>query len=247
MSEHAPPSGDPADDDSLAGLLRGSFKKFLQQTDDMLPAVVIAFDRVKNRATVSPCVTALTTDGRAIPRAQVASVPVVQVGGGGVVLNFNLKAGDFGWIKANDRDISTFLQGYKTSPPNTLRLHTFQDAVFIPDVMRGWAIAGEDADNAVLQTLDGNAKVAVGASHVKLAFGGAALTLDAGGIAAVFGGHSVTIGAAGVTIVGPTNASGGFTGTGGMTLSGGMSVDGLDFGSHVHTDPQGGNVGVPHA
>lgn len=246
MTDFAPPSGDPADDDSLAGVLRASFKKFLQQTDGRLPAVVIAFDRTKNRATVAPCVTALTTDGRVVQRAQIASVPVVQVGGGGVVLNFNLKAGDFGWIEANDRDISTFLQSYKTSPPNTFRLHSFQDAVFVPDVMRGWAIAGEDADNAVLQTLDGNAKVAVGASHVKLVFGGASLTLDASGIAAAFGGHSVTINGGGVTIVGPTTMSGGVTGGGGMTLSGGLTVDGLNVGDHTHTDPQGGNVGAPH-
>jgi hypothetical protein len=50
------PSSDPADDDSLAGVLRAVFRKFMQQTDDMLPAVVVAYDRTKNRATVAPCI-----------------------------------------------------------------------------------------------------------------------------------------------------------------------------------------------
>lgn len=184
---HAQPSNDPADDDSLAGTLRAAFRKFLQQTDDCLPAVVIAYNRAKNRATVAPCITVLTTDGRIIPRAQVASVPVMQIGGGGVVLNFNLKPGDLGWIKASDRDISNFAQAFKTSPPNTLRLHSFQDAVFIPDVMKGWVIAGEDADSAVLQTLDGNARVAVGVNRVKLTVGAKSVTLTPAGTTIVGG------------------------------------------------------------
>lgn len=185
--EQAFPSADPADDDTLAGTLRQVLKKQLQQTDNMLPAVVVAFDRVKNRATVSPCVHVLTTDGRALPRAQVASVPVMQFGGGGVVLNFNLKPGDFGWIHANDRDISLFLQSHKTAPPNTLRLHSFQDGVFIPEVMRGWSIAGEDAEAAVLQTLDGSARVAVGVGRVKLTVGGKSVTVTPAGTTIVGG------------------------------------------------------------
>lgn len=181
MTTNAPPSGDPADDDSLAGTLRAAFRKFMQQTDDMLPAVVTAYDRAKNRAQVTPCIAVLTTDGRAIPRAQIASVPVMQFGGGGVVLNFNLKPGDLGWIKASDRDISAFLQSFRQSPPNTLRLHSFQDAVFIPDVMRGWTIAGEDAEAAVLQTLDGSAKVAVAPGRVAMTVGGKSVTVTPAG------------------------------------------------------------------
>jgi hypothetical protein len=239
MAEHANPSSDPADDDSLAGTLRAAFRKFLQQTDDCLPARVVSFDRDTNRATVVPCVTVLTTDGRAVNRAQVASVPVLQIGGGGVVLNFNLKPGDLGYIKANDRDVSLFLQGYNTSPPNTLRLHSFQDAVFIPDVMRGWTIAGEDAENAVLQTLDGNARVSVGDSWVKLTFGAHTFTLDAAGIKAIAGANSLAVTPTGTTIVGPVTMTGAVTNTGGIT------IDGIAFGSHVHPDPQGSTTGGP--
>lgn len=184
---HAQPSGDPADDDSLAGTLRQVMRKQLQQTDNMLPAVVVSFDRVKNRAQVKPCVTLLTTDGRAIPRAAIASVPVVQMGGRGVVLNFDLQAGDLGWIHASDRDISQFLQSYKVSPPNTVRIHSFQDAVFYPDVMKGWTIDPDDAGCAVLQSLDGQTRISITAGRIKLTRGAKSVTLDGNGVTIVGG------------------------------------------------------------
>jgi hypothetical protein len=234
-TEHAQPSGDPADDDSLAGTLRAAFRKFMQQTDDMLPARVVAFDRDKNRATVAPLVSLLTTDGRTVQRAQVASVPVMQFGGGGVVLNFNLKPGDLGWLKASDRDISLFLQSYNASQPNTLRMHTFQDGVFIPEVMRGWTIAGEDAEQAVLQTLDGSVRVSLGDARLRLAFDAHTVTLDGSGVVVESGGHSLAVRPAGITIAGPT------------TITGGLVVDGITFGSHTHTgvQPGSGNTGGP--
>jgi len=180
-SPHANPSRDPANDDSLLGMVRQVLDKFLQGVDDMLPARVVSYDRPSNRAIVVPMVKVLTTDNRQIGRAQVASVPVMQFGGGGVALAFNLAAGDLGWIKANDRDISLILQAYKDNGPNTLRKHSFQDAVFIPDVMRGMVIASEDAENAVLQTLDGVTRISVGATGISLVSGSNSVKIGPGG------------------------------------------------------------------
>lgn len=165
---HANPSRDPANDDSLLGMARQVLDKFLNNIDDMLPARVVSYDRASNRATVVPMVKLLTTDNRQIGRAQVASVPVMMFGGDGVALSFNLKAGDLGWIKANDRDISLITQGYRDSAPNTLRKHSFQDAVFIPDVMRGLTLAPEDEEHTVLQTLDGATRFAVWPEFLKV-------------------------------------------------------------------------------
>lgn len=165
---HANPSRDPANDDSLLGMARQVLDKFLQGVDDMLPARVVAYNRTTNRATVAPMVKVLTTDGRQITRAQIASVPVLRPGGNGVVLSFDLKAGDYGWIKANDRDISIVMQAYKDNAPNTLRKHSFQDAMFIPDAMTGVTVASEDAHNAVLQTLDGATRLAVWPLFLKI-------------------------------------------------------------------------------
>jgi len=163
-----PPSRDPADDGSLAGTLRNVMKKMTQGTDGMLPATVIAFDRASNRATVKPVVMMVGTDGGTLGRAQIASVPVFQIGAGGFMLNFNLKGGDLGWIIANDRDTSLFLQGGTEQPPNTKRMKSFEDGVFFPDALRNFVINAEDQENAVFQTLDGTVRVALWADQVKV-------------------------------------------------------------------------------
>ena len=177
--KNAKPSRDPANDDSIVGMLRQVLDKTAQNTDDMLPARVIAFNRETNRVQVQPMIHVVTTNGENVPRAQIIDIPVVQIGGGGFVLLFPLKTGDFGWIKANDRDISLFLQSWQESPPNTFRKHSFSDAVFIPDVMRGWTLTGEDADRAVLQSLDGNTRISIGADDIILTAGAASLTIAA--------------------------------------------------------------------
>lgn len=165
---NAPPSIDPADIGTLTGAFREILKKHLQGIDDMLPGQVVAFDREKNLVQVQPLIMKKSTIGDNIVRAQIASIPVFQIGGGGFMLNFNLKPGDLGWIKANDRDISLFMQTFQQAPINTYRLHSFQDAVFIPSVMKGYVINSEDEENAVLQTLDGSVRVAIWSDRVKI-------------------------------------------------------------------------------
>ena len=166
--ELAQPSRNPANDGTMTGMLREVMGKMTQGLDDCLPATVVAFDRTSNRATVKPMVQVVTTKGEAVSRAQLVSVPVFQIGGGGFLLNFNLKPGDLGWIKASDRDTSLFLQQYSEQKPNTKRMHSFSDGLFFPDVMRGYTIDGEDAENAVLQTLDGTCRVAIWPDRVKI-------------------------------------------------------------------------------
>ncbi|WP_422930147.1 Gp138 family membrane-puncturing spike protein [Singulisphaera sp. PoT] len=162
MPTNSPPSRNPAEDDSMVGMMRLVLTKFLQNTDDMLPAQVMAYDRATNLAQVQPLIAMVTTDNIVIRRAQVAAVPVVQLGGGGFVLSFPIATGDLGWIKANDRDISLFKATFASSSPNTQRKHSFEDAVFIPDtMMRGVTVAPEDAANAVFQNLAGTVKIAL--------------------------------------------------------------------------------------
>lgn len=172
------PSRDPANDDSLTGLFRQILDKAAQNTDDMLPARVVAFDRARNRVQVQPLIRIVGTNGETLSRAQIIDIPVMQIGGGGFVLLFPLSPGNLGWIKANDRDISLFLQSWQESPPNTFRKHSFSDAVFIPDVMTGWTLSGDDTDRAVLQSTDGNVRVSLGAADMVLTVGEASVTLS---------------------------------------------------------------------
>lgn len=170
MQANNVPSIDPANEDSLAGLFRHVFGKLMQSTDGMLPARVVAFNNDRNspRVTVQPLVAIVTTGNEQISRAQIASLPVFQFGAGGFLLSFPIRTGDLGWILANDRDISKFLQSYADGTPQTFRKNNFADSLFIPDAMRNYTIDEEDADNAVLQSEDGSVRVALWPEFVKL-------------------------------------------------------------------------------
>lgn len=167
-NSNANPSVDPANEDSLLGLMKVVIGKAIQEMDNVLPATIIAYDRVTNRAQVQPQIRIVNTNGQSISRAQIASVPVYQYGGGGFLLNFPLKPGSLGWIIACDRDISQFLQSYSQASPNTYRKKNFSDSFFLPDIMTGYTIASEDSENAVLQNLDGTVKISLGVNSIKI-------------------------------------------------------------------------------
>ena len=77
------PDIDPANNGSLAGVMQFAFYKLLQSTDGMLPATVIAYDRATNRVQVQLSIAVVTTTGAQISRPQIASLPVMLLGGGG--------------------------------------------------------------------------------------------------------------------------------------------------------------------
>lgn len=156
------PSIDPANNGSLAGTLQFAFERMMMKTDGMLPARVIQYDRDKNRVQVQMLITMITTNGEQVPRPQVASLPVLLMGGGGFLLSFPIKTGDLGWVMASDRDISLFLQNYNQSPPNSERVKSFSDGLFIPDTMTNYTIDGDDDESIVIQSLDGSTKVTIG-------------------------------------------------------------------------------------
>ena len=151
------PNTDIASDGSLAGALSSAFRNLMMNTEDMLPATVVSYDDKTNRAVIKPLVMMLTTDNQTISRAPVANIPVFRFGGGGFFIRAPIKAGDFGWLKANDRDISLIFQrGGLEDRPNTTRLHTFSDAMFFPDTLKGWVIDGKNIDALVIQSMDGS-------------------------------------------------------------------------------------------
>lgn len=248
---NAPPSVNPANNDSLLGTFREILKKFLQGVDDMMPARVIAFDRATNRVQVQLLVMVLKTDGETVPRNQLASLPVFQIGGGNFMLNFPLKPGDLGWVKATDRDTSLFLQSYDQAPPNTLRLHSFQDGVFFPDTMRGFTIDAEDTENVVLQTLDGSVRVALWEDRAKVT--APLIILDSPLTHAT--GDFLIDGNLGVdgSITGGEDGSGDMLVNGSLHVTGSITADvqvtaaGIPLSTHKHTGVQtgGSNTGNP--
>jgi|SRR5208337_2284349 len=167
----------PADLDSFTGSFRFIFAKLMQSIDGALPAKVIAFNRATNLAQVQPTISVIDTNGNATPRAQIASVPVLQIGAGNFMLNFPVNTGDLGWIVALDRDISNFLNSYQDSSPNTFRVKNFADSFFIPNILTNYTIAGGDVNNAVLQSTNGQVKLSLG--MVELTLSAPTINIDA--------------------------------------------------------------------
>lgn len=163
------PDIDPSNNDNLAGTIQFAFNKMMQNTNGMLPAQVIKYDRAMNRVQVQLMIMVVTTGGAQLSRPQIASIPVLLLGGGGFFISPNLNPGDLGWVVANDRDISLFLQTYSETSPNTGRVKSFSDGLFIPSVMTGYTIDPLDDDNMVIQNLDGTVKISLGAAKITIA------------------------------------------------------------------------------
>ena len=158
----------PNNDDSLVGVFNEVLTDHLKITDDMLPARVINYDRASNRASVQPLIQMIDTDGNLHSRATNSNVPVLLLGAGNFSVSFHLPEGSLGWIKASDRDLSLFRQSLTERAPNTLRMHTFEDSLFIPDVMREQKIAAEDAQAMVIQNTEGTVRISLTSQRIKM-------------------------------------------------------------------------------
>lgn len=134
----------------------------------MLPATVVSVTPDRYYASVKPMIQVLGTNGSLTSRDAIAKVPIYTLGAGGYLMSFPIKQGDMGWIKANDRDISIFLQKMAEAGPPTNRFHTFESGIFFPDILRTWALADEDANNAVWQSADGGIKISLGPDQIKI-------------------------------------------------------------------------------
>lgn len=253
MSAQAYAAENPANNAGLAGVLNTVLGKFLQNVDDCLPARVVSYDRKANVATVQPLVAVLTTEGGVVPRANIASVPVLAIGGGGFVVNFPLKGGDLGWIKASDRDISLYMQSLKEAKPNTDRKHSFSDGLFIPDIFRDYEIDGEDFDaNMVVQSLDASVRVSLWPDRVKITTGETSLEVNKNGT--IIGTaptkmffDTPLVEFAGIFKAGVKSAGGVSTMAGGLHTDDDVVAGDVSMRGHNHdgVQPGGGQSGAP--
>jgi len=189
MTEIQTPNEDSANDGSLAGALQEMLTAWLRESvDDMLPAEVVSYDENSNRVTIRPLVMIGTTDGLKVPKPILVNIPVFRFGGSGFYMRFKLVAGDKGWIKATDRDMSLVIQrGWQQDWPNTVRLHSFSDGVFFPDVVKDWQ--SSDAEFAIMS--DSGTSFEMSSDEIKLKCGSSELIINSSG---------VTINAANVSI-----------------------------------------------
>lgn len=262
------PDFDRANQGTLSGLLEAFRKHAAATTDNMLPATIVAYDRNSNLASVQPSVNMVGYDGVVTPRASLASLPVLALGGGGFFAQFPLVAGNRGWIKASDRDISLYMQKNAQAAPNTQRMHSFSDGLFIPDIVNGHTISGEDANNFVLQNTSGSYRIAIWPDRIKITtpntfttIQGDSITINANGSVVVMNSTGVTVTTPLMTINGNLVVNGNInsqnnsilagttTITGELVVTGDIHAGGVGGKSsihHVHTNGNGGaNTGQP--
>ncbi|XAO54179.1 baseplate spike protein [Yersinia phage vB_YenM_P744] len=206
------PSRKPGEGSDLSDVLGLAIRKELLDMEDMLPASIVSYDRLRNRAQVSILYSVTMTDGSVNSMSAPAEIPGMVFGGGGIVLTFNLQPGDLGWIKASDRDLSLFQQSYKEEPGNTPRIHCFEDGVFIPDVMKGFIPVDNGA--TCLQTMDGSTAIAIKQDSIVLSVGSLVFKLTPDGVES------------------------------NKPITAPQFTDGtINTIGHVHSNPEGGNVG----
>lgn len=183
MADNQAPSRNPADESSLTGVLRQAIRKEMQSQDGMMPYEVVSYDRATNRATLRPLIQMLGSDGEKVDRAQIASIRVLQPGNGAFSMSLPIKPGDKGWLLAADRDLSLFQQDLdKQDVPNTARMKSFQDGIFMPDAMKMGDVPGGEGDNVVIGANDGSAYISFNGGEINLVCGGNRLTLSGSGL-----------------------------------------------------------------
>lgn len=248
------PNSNTANDGDLAGVLGAFLKSRLMMIDDMLPAVVVSYDDSTNRATLKPLVQMLDTAGNKIPRANIHNIPVFRFGGGGFFMRFPIKAGDFGWIKANDRDISlVFQRGGLEDIPNTERIKSFSDAMFFPDTLKDWIIDGGNLDAVVLQSMSGSSVISVHQDKVEIKTSNINFECDNFNIKSddtIFNTTNFTLNASSTTINSPDLTidsnplqvgAGGSSFNSDLNTNGNITNQGKDIGAgHTHSGVQSG-------
>lgn len=217
MTVPAIPSKNPADDSGLGSMLKATMDKYMKDVDGMLPATVISYNRVTNRATVAPSIVKMMTNGDQLVRAPLADIPVLAIGGGDFCLTFPLKPGDTGWIEASDRDVSAWLQGSgkRRAQPNTHRTHSFSDGRFIPDKLADFTLPPEAEGGVCLQHKSGACAIII--TEEKIIFKGPVEMLD------------------------PVDMKQTLAVTGKSTMDGGAAIGGIEFGTHKHNGVQTGS------
>lgn len=163
-------STNQTDSASLFASLSAMLNQNKLDTDGMLPAKVISYDRKTNLAEVQPVIHfAGLADGETRARDSLTQIETLSLGGGGFHISFPIKAGDLGWIFASDRDLSDFKKELAEGPPRHGQSKQFTSGLFIPDVFRKYVVDAEDDGAMVIQSVDGQVKVSLHDDNIVIA------------------------------------------------------------------------------
>ena len=228
----------PSTEDSDAISLSYIFSQMMNKYKWITPAIVKEYNRKSNIVTAQPAMQEMAMNNEAVTLCEI-DVPCYVAGGGGWVTSYPLKKGDTGWLLTNDRDISEFLSTKQVSKPNTYRKHDYADSVFLPDFISGFMHKSEDDNAVVLQNKNGNIKVAIDDSSMRITFANTQVVINKDGINITAKEAQVT--ADNIKINGNVSVDGQLLVTGDIQSNRDVTASGISLKTHVHGDVESGN------
>lgn len=129
---------------------------------------VISFDGDAMTVDVQPLTRYPDEDGFQV-KPQILAVPVVMIHGGGFIVQPVYQAGDIGVVLYLDRDSDAAIAGGIEADPNTERLHSGDDAVFVGGIRAGALPPLRfPSGSLVLGTEDASVYLAIGKSGIDI-------------------------------------------------------------------------------
>lgn len=214
-----------SDSVSMEAALRSMLQRRDLDTDGMIPATIVSFDRATNTAVVRPVIQWLSLDDQPKPRHELTEISVLSIGGGGFHISFPLQPGDLGWIFACDRDLSNFKKELAESAPPTGATKTFAHGLFIPDVFRKYTINGADSNAMVIQSVDGATRISISNGNINIT-APTKVTIDTPQVEMTTD----------LVVQGLATFNGGVVGANGtsVTLPAGTTIGGINVSNHGH-------------
>ena len=168
----------------LVDLIKQLMSTVKKELEVSIPCVITAVIS-RQKVTVKPLIKVVDKSGNTYSRDVIEGIPVFALGTSNMVVSMPVAVGDKGWLQANDRDLSLFLQSFEESEPPTNRMHSFSDGLFVPDAMNDYTIAEEDAGALVIQTSDGTNKITMDATKTRVVNGTVDITIEGGAVTGV--------------------------------------------------------------
>lgn len=221
--------------------LRLALENAQSQIWTALPGVVTAVDLSKQTVSVQPSIqgniSAPDGSSQSVNLPLLVDVPIVWPRAGGFALTFPIAAGDEVLVVFASRCIDSWWQSGGVGVQAEVRMHDLSDgfAVLAP-TSQPRKLSGVSSTNVQLRD-------DAGTTYVEIAPGGKIKLLGATSID--INAPTINMEATNINIKGTTTQTGAMNMTGQVTQTGGMTIGGITFGTHKHTDPQGGNTGGP--
>lgn len=203
-------------------VIRIAWDGFAANLWSALPGIIQSFDAVHGTCVVQPAIKPrlVQKDGtiQVVPIKELVDVPVVFLGGGGLVVTFPIQPGDECLLIFGSRCIDAWWQSGGTQPQADVRYHDLSDA---------FALIGPRSQiNLIpnISTTTAQIRNLAGTAYIELTGTGAVNIVAPGGL----------------SVNGNQSNTGTITATGEGTFNGGHTVS-----HHTHSDPQGGSTGLP--